>query len=138
MGQGYGVDPILSQSQRGPGFTLYPGKFPDDLPALECDLITLLAVLEHVPPDQQKDLVAACHQMLRPKGRVVITVPSPAVDDILRLLSALKIIDGMSLEEHYGFDAESTADLFQGTFELVHRRRFQLGLNNLFVFEKSA
>lgn len=138
MGQGYGVDPILSESQQGPGFALYAGKFPDALPSLECDLITMLAVLEHIPLDQQGDLVTACYQMLRPRGRVVITVPSPRVDDILGFLSALRIIDGMSLEEHYGFDVESTAALFQGPFKLKHRRRFQLGLNNLFVFEKSA
>lgn len=138
MGQGYGVDPTLSRSRQCQGFTLYAGRFPDVLPSLKCDLITMLAVLEHIPPDQQSELVTACHQMLKPNGRVVITVPSPRVDDILSLLSTLRIIDGMSLEEHYGFDVESTVDLFQGAFKLRHRQQFQLGLNNLFVFEKNA
>lgn len=60
------------------------------------------------------------------------------MDDILRWLSASKLIDGMSLEEHYGFEIENTVELFcEPLFRLAHRSTFQLGLNNLFVFERS-
>ena len=48
------------------------------------------------------------------------------------------MIDGMSVEEHYGFDPARTEAIFAPPdFRLVERRRFQLGLNNLYVFEKS-
>jgi SAM-dependent methyltransferase len=134
---GYGVDPILERTTEYPDYVLYAGLFPDALPAIKCDVITMLAVLEHVPLDRQGELPRACHELLNPGGRIVITVPSPRVDDILRLLGALRLIDGMSVHEHYGFNAEHTPQIFTlPLFRLTHRRRFQLGLNNLFVFER--
>ncbi len=138
IGQGYGVDPILDDTEKHAGYVLYPGHFPDALPPVKCDVITMLAVLEHIPPDQQATLPQACHGMLNPGGRIVITVPSPRVDDILRLLTASRLVNGMSVDEHYGFDVESTLALFTAPlFRLVCRRGFQLGLNNLFVFERT-
>jgi SAM-dependent methyltransferase len=138
ISRGYGVDPTLAEERRGSNYVLYPGHFPDALPDVECDVITMLAVLEHIPGDAQPGVADACHRMLRPGGRVVVTVPSPRVDDILDLLGKLRAIEGMSLEEHYGFDPEDTLRTFAAPrFRLLSRRRFQLGLNNLFVFEKA-
>ncbi len=136
---GYGVDPTLSERREAPGYELHPGLFPGALPEIRCDVITMLAVLEHIPTAAQPALAGACHRMLSPGGRVVITVPSPRVDDILAVLSKLRLINGMSLEEHYGFDPSRTEEIFSAPrFRLLRRRRFQLGLNNLFVFEKQA
>ena len=136
----YGVDPTLAEKREERGYVLYPGLFPAALPeGIECDVITMLAVLEHVPKDAQDELAAACERILRPGGRVVITVPSPQVDTILEVLSRLRVIDGMSLEEHYGFEPADTERIFAPpAFRLAEKRRFQLGLNNLFVFEKPA
>jgi 2-polyprenyl-3-methyl-5-hydroxy-6-metoxy-1,4-benzoquinol methylase len=137
ISRGYGVDPTLERHVEHRDFVLFPGHFPRDLPPVRCDVITMLAVLEHIPAGQQAALPHVCHEMLNQGGRIVVTVPSPRVDDILRLLSAARLIDGMSMDEHYGFDAASTMTLFDAPlFRLEHRRRFQLGLNNLFVFEK--
>jgi hypothetical protein len=70
---------------------------------------------------------------------VIVTVPSPRVDDILGVLTRLRLVKGMSLEEHYGFDPAQTESVFSPPrFRVAHRGRFQLGLNNLFVFEKAA
>jgi SAM-dependent methyltransferase len=135
---GYGVDPTLDEKRETAGFVLYPGVFPDALPEVSCDLITMLAVLEHIPEDRQAEVARACHRLLNPGGRVVITVPSPRVDDILDVLGRLRVIDGMSVEEHYGFDPAQTERIFASPdFRLLERRRFQLGLNNLYVFEKA-
>ncbi len=134
---GYGVDPNLKEKQEASAFTLYPGLFPDALPSVKCDVITMLAVLEHIPPDGQAKLPQACHEMLRPGGRIIITVPSPRVDDILNLLNKLRVVEGMSMHEHYGFEPADTLQIFAPPlFRLVERRKFQLSLNNLFVFEK--
>jgi hypothetical protein len=54
-------------------------------------------------------------------------------------LKFLKLIDGMSLEEHHGYEVNQTAKIFPAEyFRLLKRTTFQLGLNNLFVFERRA
>ena len=72
----------------------------------------MLAVLEHIPPHEQPGLAAACARHLKPGGYVIITVPNPIVDRILSWLKFLKLIDGMSLEEHYGFEPSLVPGLF--------------------------
>ena len=94
-------------------------------------------MLEHIPRAQQVPLAEACHDLLAPGGRIIITVPSRAVDTILGILKFLHLIEGMSLEEHYGFEPGDTVKIFAGPrFKLLHHSRFQLGLNHLYVFEK--
>lgn len=119
-----------------PHVRFYQGLFPDDLPAPSTfDVITMLATLEHIPADRLDALAAACAEHLRPGGHLIITVPSPAVDSILPVLQRLGLIDGMSTEQHHGFDVRQTPAIFESkNFTLVTRRSFQLGLNHLFVF----
>ena len=132
-----GIDPTLRQPAAGKNFQLVPGFFPQDMPAVEpFDVVTLLAVLEHFPAAACEALAAGCRQFLKPGGRVIITVPSPRVDRILAVLQKLRLVHGMSLEEHHGYEVRRTAEIFcPPHFRLVCRRTFQFGLNNLFVFE---
>lgn len=138
ISHGFGIDPTLESKVEKPLYTLIPGYFPEvSPPGILFDAITMLAVLEHIPTKQQQELAMHCFNYLKPGGRVIITVPSPQVDAILDVLSALKLIDGMSLEEHYGFDPSQTEKIFNASqFRLLAKKKFQLGLNNLFVFEK--
>lgn len=140
IAEGVGIDPLLPEPAEGPKWKLIPGWFPDDLPDADpFDAIVMLALLEHIPPAEQPRLVRDCAQRLKPGGHLVITVPSPLVDRILAVLVRLRLIDGMSLEQHYGFRPAQTPSLLSGTeLELVKAQRFQLGLNNLFVFHKRA
>jgi hypothetical protein len=55
----------------------------------------------------------------------------------LNILEKFKLIDGMQLHEHYGFKPSDTENIFAKDFKLVCKKTFQLGLNNLFVFEKN-
>jgi len=135
---GIGIDPLITDIQETPLFTLLPGLFPEAVPAgTKADVITMLAVLEHIPPAEQARLGKLCYDHLNPKGRVVITVPSPQVDQILHVLQAIKVVQAETLHEHYGFDVRQTPSLFTAPlFRMLHARQFQLGLNNLFVFER--
>jgi SAM-dependent methyltransferase len=138
---GIGVDPDLPQASiRFPNAVLLKGLFPHVLPdERPFDVITLLAVLEHVPQERQRILAEECARYLKPSGHLIITVPSPSVDSILSVLRFLRLIHGMALEQHYGFDPRETPTLFEvGGMELVKASRFQLELNNLFVFKKNA
>jgi hypothetical protein len=103
------------------------------------DAITMLAVLEHISSTQHSDLRDECVRLLKPGGLLIITVPSPAVDRILDLLRRLHLVAGMALHEHHGFDPKGIPERFSGHgLVLVRAKRFQLGLNNLFVFRRSA
>jgi SAM-dependent methyltransferase len=99
------------------------------------DVVVMLATLEHIR--DKEPLARVCRRLLRPGGRIVITVPAPFVDGIVDWLRRLRLADGMCLEEHHGFDPTVTPAVFtrQG-FQLEHHHRFQLGLNHLFVFRK--
>ncbi len=138
ISSGIGIDPnVKKESSIGRG-RMVSGFFPNDLPEHEpFDAITLLAVLEHIPSTSQPNLAAECAKYLKPGGKLIITVPSPLVDQILKVLKAIKIVDGMSLEEHYGYHPNQTAEIFgNARLRLIKHHRFQLGLNHLFVFEK--
>jgi SAM-dependent methyltransferase len=131
-----GADPLLEPGTRD-GCELVRAALPGPLPYADgaFDCITLLAVLEHL-----RDPSACAREfarLLEPGGRVVLTVPSPLVDHVLDVLRALRILDGMALEEHHGYDVARTPVVFAqaGFVERVHRR-FELGLNHLWVYEK--
>lgn len=137
--EGVGIDPGLGRSVTLENCRLIAGHFPKDLPdPRPFNVIVMLAVLEHVPPGQHQQLAENCAQFLRPGGKLIITIPSPKADRILRLLQSMRVIDGMALEDHYGFDVTKTPELFSaGGLTLVKSEKFQLGYNNLFVFKKS-
>lgn len=138
LGEYIGLDPALSEPVDRPPLRLIRGLFPGALPNHDpFDAITLLAVLEHVPPEQYPALARECSAHLKPGGYLLITVPSALVDHILHLLHWARLIDGMALEEHHGFSSDRTPSIFAGTdLEFVARKRFQLGLNNLFILRR--
>lgn len=141
VGDSVGVDPDLERpATLPPNVQLYAGFFPAVLPQpRQFDVIVMLAVLEHIPTERLEALARDCAAHLKRGGRLIITVPSPFVDYILAVLKWLRLIDGMSLEQHHGFEVESTPGIFTPHgFTLIVRTGFQLGLNTLFVFERNA
>lgn len=141
LGAYLGIDPGIAASDSVAACRRIKGRFPDDLPtgAEAFDAITMLAVLEHIPAEAQAALAEACRRHLRPGGVALVTVPCPAVDYVLAALKFVRLIDGMSLEEHYGFDVRQVPQCFAGAgLQLVVHRRFQLGLNHLFVFRNAG
>jgi 2-polyprenyl-3-methyl-5-hydroxy-6-metoxy-1,4-benzoquinol methylase len=131
-----GIDP-LAQPRRDDKVEIIRGAFPEGMafkPA-QFDCITLLAVLEHI--EDREFLSRECFRLPGSGGRVIITVPRPTVDRILKMLLLFRAIDGMSCEQHQMFNTDQTVGVFeQAGFRLVEQRRFQLGLNCLFVFAK--
>jgi len=138
LGSGLGVDPLLEREVSNERFTLIRGNFPGDLNgAGSFDHICFLAVLEHVPLSLQQEIAARCRQLLNDDGRVIITVPSPRADVLLNILKKLRLIKGMSLEDHYGFDPGQIPAVYsRAGFTLLVHKKFQAGLNNVFVLKK--
>ncbi len=140
LGPGIGVEPTLPAPRVVGRSELRPGLVPDAVPpGRTFDAVTLLAVLEHVPTAAQRALADACAALVRPGGVAVVTVPAPAVDRVLAVLHRLRLVDGMSLDEHFGFEPDDVPRVFAAPeWRLVRHQRFQLGLNNLFVFRRTA
>jgi len=135
---GIGIDPNIREDYFTEKYKLIKGCFPQSCPAgLSFDVIAMLAVLEHIPKNEQYAFAGECFNALKKDGIIIITVPSPRVDNILAVLKKLKIIDGMSLEEHFGFKPGDVKFIFDTQhFSLLHHKKFQFGLNNIFVFQK--
>jgi SAM-dependent methyltransferase len=138
IGEGIGIDSGLDADVVGSNWRLIKGWFPDDLPdSVPFDLITMLAFLEHVPPEEQPDVARACAERLAPGGHVVITVPSTLVDPIVHALVRIRVLRGIGIEQHWGFDPRATPRLFAPTgLVTVRARRFQLGLNYLYALRR--
>ena len=138
MKQGIGVDPGIDQEVVRPNYRLIPGTFPECIPGkLSFDVITMLAVFEHLTPESQINIVKALPAYLRENGKVIMTIPSPRVDKILEWLKMVRLIDGMDLGKHHEFDVQQVRQIMGTNFSLSHFEKFQFGMNNLFVFTKN-
>lgn len=138
---GYGID-VSDKPKSFPENAQYlQGRFPSvkGLQKLfgQFDAVVLLAVMEHVPEGQKEFFVKELYRALKTGGVAILTIPSPLVDHILVILKFLRLIDGIADEEHHGFDVQQTVPLFEKAgFKLIKKSRFQMGLNNFFVFKK--
>jgi len=132
---GIGLDPDIESDIIKKNYQLIKDSFPSSKVSGTFDVITALAVLEHISDEKIDEFIYSCKKHLKANGKVIITVPHPFVDTILKVLIFLKIIDGMEAEQHHGFDIQRVAGLFEKCgFNLLKHKRFQFGMNNLFVF----
>lgn len=112
---------------------------PPELGALgrTFDSIALLAVLEHVA--DRAEFLATLGTFLAPRGRIVITTPHPVSDSVHRAGSRLGLFSREAGEEHGSLiSGVEMGRLARGAgFTLALRRRFLLGMNQLFILEKA-
>jgi ubiquinone/menaquinone biosynthesis C-methylase UbiE len=135
---GIGYDPLAREKDRNEKIKLYPSDFFEPLPFPDhfFDAIVMLASIEHI---SDREMIAReGFRLLKPGGRVIITVPQPAVDYLLDILIRFRLAAGMSLEQHSGFKPSSLIDIFsKHGFRLKRSKKFQLGFNNLIEFERN-
>jgi ubiquinone/menaquinone biosynthesis C-methylase UbiE len=96
------------------------------------DTVTMLAVLEHI--QHEKPILREIHRVLKPGGKLVLTVPSVWAQPVLEFLSyRLRIIDEREIRDHkrYYNRAKLKQVLIHETqFSGFRHRYFQLGMNN--------
>ena len=133
-----GIDPYIAGPSENGNTLRLPGDFPYDYTEdFTFDVSTMLASIDHIPVDEHACIVNGCWKYLNPGGRVIITVPHPRVDRLLELLTSLNILEGFSIQEHYGFNPQWLPDIFNG-WKLLKKERWELGCNYLFIFEWSS
>jgi SAM-dependent methyltransferase len=64
------------------------------------NVITLLAVVEHLNPDSMALLFGEIHRVLRPGGRVIMTTPAAWSDGLLRTMARLRLVSAEEIDEH--------------------------------------
>jgi SAM-dependent methyltransferase len=64
------------------------------------DVVTMLAVVEHLLPEGLIELLGDIRRVLKPGGRLVITTPAHWVDPILAIMSKLRLVSPTEIDEH--------------------------------------
>jgi SAM-dependent methyltransferase len=64
------------------------------------DVITMLAVAEHLNPDSLEQLLRECYRALKPNGRAIVTTPSSWTDGLLHLMARLNLVSAEEINEH--------------------------------------
>ncbi len=137
LDSGVCLDPLIDSMTLG-NVEYQKHQFIDKLPLPDdsFDIVTLIAVYEHLGRAQEA-VARESFRILRKGGCAILTVPGGRVDAILGLLRKLRLLDGMSVEQHDNFESAHTPDFFiKSGFKLKKWTKFQFGLNNLFIFEK--
>lgn len=138
IGPSVGIDPLATPKETE-RYKILQKSFFDvlDFADQTFDAVVCLAVIEHI--QQREALISEFRRVLAPRGRVILTAPSPVADYLIALLVRLRVLDGMSLEQHDGFDPSTLGPLFEmNGFVLRRWQTFQFGCNNLMVYEKAG
>lgn len=104
----------------------------------EFDVVTLLAVLEHL--NHPKEMLQEIARVLKPNGILLLTVPSRAAKPVLEFLSyRLKIVSEAEIRDHKRY--YNKADLANLAHQvpnlcLQKHKYFQCGMNNFALLRK--
>lgn len=64
------------------------------------DVITMLAVFEHIDNDKLNSVLKEINRVLKDKGLLIITTPSPWSDKVLHRMAILGLISSEEIHEH--------------------------------------
>jgi SAM-dependent methyltransferase len=104
------------------------------------DTVTIVAALNHIP--NREEVLTECRRLLKSDGRIVVTMITPKISTVWHFFRLPWDADqrerGMAEGEVFGFTAKQLVGLARRRgFTLSIRKRFMLGLNSIYVFQKS-
>lgn len=104
------------------------------------DVVTILAVLEHMSGDFALKVLKEVKRVLKEEGELFITVPRDKGDKLLRLFSKIGLVSRVELDEHVQLynpkNIREQLKLAGFYSESIKVRPFELGLN-LFIEVKN-
>jgi len=104
-----------------------------------CDIVTMMAVLEHLSKPQE--ILNESWRILRNGGKLILTTPTPFARPLLEFLAfKLKIIDKEEIRDHKNYFGEGNIGrmLLAAGFkkENINNYFFEFRLNSLIIAEK--
>ncbi|MEP0871784.1 class I SAM-dependent methyltransferase [Trichocoleus desertorum AS-A10] len=133
IAQGFGVD-FKVDTVEFKNIKTLQFKFDGSLPFADAsfDVVTMLAVLEHIEHEHQ--ILQEIHRVLKPDGKLIITVPSIWAQPILEFLAyKLKIVSEAEIKDHKRYyNRQKLRKVLVGetNFRSFHHQYFQLWMNN--------
>lgn len=99
------------------------------------DVVTILAVVEHLDRPILARLCGEAHRVLKPGGQFIATTPASWTGPILTMLAKLGLLSKEEIEEHRELLTRREMEelLRAGGFERVRSGLFELGLNSWFL-----
>lgn len=96
------------------------------------DVVSMLAVFEHIAPDNLVAVHQEIYRILKPGGMYVMTTPASWTDRLLRFLAKTHLISDVEIKEHKGSYSKSTISsvLQQANFQ---RDKLRFGYFELFM-----
>src|SRR5574340_186476 len=64
------------------------------------EVVSLLAVVEHLEPDSMAILFRECYRVLKPDGMVVLSTPAAWSDGLLHIMAHLNLVSAEEIHEH--------------------------------------
>lgn len=108
-----------------------------DLPSSSVNIITLLAVLEHLK--YPEEILTECYRILKPTGKLLLTVPSPRNKPVLELFARLQLVRPEMIHQHENyFTQKRLKDMAEKVgFKDIVVQSFELGLNTFMSGRKT-
>ncbi|WP_420264227.1 class I SAM-dependent methyltransferase [Candidatus Magnetominusculus dajiuhuensis] len=136
--KGYGIDFKVPEIHTEKICTC-PATIDETLPfaSSQFDVVSMLAVLEHL--DKPLHIIREIERVLKPGGRLVLTVPSKLAKPILEFLShRINIVNKEEVMDHKTYyNHGDLATLFGQTGLIVEKHKyFQFGMNNMLCAKK--
>ncbi|MBE9013957.1 class I SAM-dependent methyltransferase [Pseudanabaenaceae cyanobacterium LEGE 13415] len=133
IAQGYGVDFKVAEFQTDKLKTIQV-HLGEELPFADdsFDVVTMLAVLEHIEHEQA--ILKEIRRVLKPGGKLVLTVPSVWAQPVLEFLSyRLRIVDEAEIRDHKRYyDRQKLKQVLiqVAGFDRFRHQYFQMWMNN--------
>ena len=103
------------------------------------DTVTIIAALNHIP--NRVEVLLEAKRVLKKSGKIIVTMIPPKISRVWHRLRKPWDADqherGMKEGEVYGFSEKELERLFLETgFEILFKKKFMFGINNLTIAKK--